>query len=126
MAYTRTEWNTGDLITAEKLNNLENGVSALDAAEINTVTVEVTPGHSATPTATGSVTGGTLTLAFTGLQGEKGDKGDKGDTGPAGADGTSFTKGAAVSDASETGEALKTQFNALLASLRAAGVIATS
>lgn len=153
MAYTRTEWNTGDLITAEKLNNLENGVSALAEAEITAVTVEVTPGHSASPTATGSVTGGTLALSFTGLQGEqgekgergergeqgekgekgetgaqgpKGDKGDKGDTGPVGADGTSFTKGTAVSDASETGEALKTQFNALLASLRAAGVIATS
>lgn len=135
MAYEKTEWNTGDLITAEKLNNIENGVSALAEAEINTVTVEVSPGHSATPTATGSVTGGTLTLAFTGLQGEQGEKGEtgaqgpkgeKGDTGPAGADGTSFTKGAAVNDASETGEALKTQFNALLASLRAAGVIATS
>lgn len=26
MAYTPTEWNTGDLITAEKLNKLEQGV----------------------------------------------------------------------------------------------------
>lgn len=28
MAYTKTTWNTGDTITAEKLNNLESGVAA--------------------------------------------------------------------------------------------------
>lgn len=78
MAYVKTEWNTGDLITAEKLNNLEDGVSALADAEINTVTVEVSPGHSATPTGTGSVSDGTLTLAFTGLQGVKGEQGETG------------------------------------------------
>ena len=26
MAYTPTVWNTGDVITAEKLNNIENGI----------------------------------------------------------------------------------------------------
>ena len=26
MAYTPTEWETGDIITAEKLNNIENGI----------------------------------------------------------------------------------------------------
>jgi hypothetical protein len=26
MAYTPTDWKTGDVITAEKLNNIENGV----------------------------------------------------------------------------------------------------
>lgn len=26
MGYTKNEWATGDTITAEKLNNLENGV----------------------------------------------------------------------------------------------------
>lgn len=26
MSYTPTEWNTGDIVTAEKLNNLESGV----------------------------------------------------------------------------------------------------
>ena len=30
MSYTPTTWNTGDTITAEKLNNLEGGVSYLD------------------------------------------------------------------------------------------------
>lgn len=32
MAYTATTWNTGDLITAEKLNHLEQGVAAASAA----------------------------------------------------------------------------------------------
>lgn len=27
MSYTKTNWETGDTITAEKLNNLENGVA---------------------------------------------------------------------------------------------------
>lgn len=29
MSYTPTEWKTGDIITAEKMNKLENGVSAI-------------------------------------------------------------------------------------------------
>lgn len=150
-------------------------------ASITTVDVSV-DATTGTPSASGSVSGSTLTLSFTGLKGEKGDtgaagaagkdgadgvtpsitasatvdsttgtpkvtvsksgtdeapefefaftglKGAKGDTGaqgPAGADGTSFTKGAAVSDATGA-EDVTTQLNALLASLRAAGVIATA
>ena len=31
MAYTPNTWNTGDVITAEKLNNLEHGVAAAGA-----------------------------------------------------------------------------------------------
>ena len=30
MAYTPTEWETGDVITAEKLNKAENGIAAAD------------------------------------------------------------------------------------------------
>lgn len=26
MSYTKTNWNSGDIITAEKLNNIENGI----------------------------------------------------------------------------------------------------
>ena len=34
MPYTKTEWETGDLITAEALNNVEDGVyNAVDDAE---------------------------------------------------------------------------------------------
>lgn len=32
MAYQKTTWNTGDTITAEKLNNLETGVAAANGA----------------------------------------------------------------------------------------------
>ena len=32
MAYTPTVWETGDIITAEKLNNMEGGIAANDAA----------------------------------------------------------------------------------------------
>ena len=38
MSYTPTNWQTGDVITAEKLNKLENGVSSASGEEIFTVT----------------------------------------------------------------------------------------
>ena len=34
MAYTPTEWETGDIITAEKLNNMEGGIDENDTAVI--------------------------------------------------------------------------------------------
>ena len=104
--------------------------------------------NTGTPSCTGSVQDGVLKLAFTNLKGAagaKGDKGDKGDTGPAGAagakgdtgpqgpagtdgkDGTSFTKCAAVPDVSgEDAAAAIATVNALLASLRAGGVLNAS
>lgn len=117
MAYTPTVWKDGDLITAEKMNKLEQGVQNEQTGPQGE---PGTPGAAAgfgTPSA--SVDGGTgtpgvtveasgpdsakvFTFAFTnlkgepgetGAQGEKGDpgepgaKGDTGDTGPAGADG---------------------------------------
>lgn len=104
--------------------------------------------NTGTPSCTGSVQDGVLKLAFTNLkgaagaegakgdkgdtgpQGPAGDKGDKGDTGPqgpAGADGTSFTKCAAVPDVSgEDAAAAIATVNALLASLRAGGVLNAS
>ena len=30
MAYVKTNWTIGDTITAQKLNNLENGLEAVD------------------------------------------------------------------------------------------------
>lgn len=33
MAYVKTTWQTGDLITAAKLNNMENGISSIDTAQ---------------------------------------------------------------------------------------------
>ena len=31
MAYTPTEWKTGDIVTAEKLNKLENGLANVES-----------------------------------------------------------------------------------------------
>ena len=38
MAYTKTIWASGDVISAEKLNNLENGVEAVSAKDVVTYT----------------------------------------------------------------------------------------
>lgn len=34
MAYTKHTWQSGETITAEALNNIENGIAELDAAKI--------------------------------------------------------------------------------------------
>ena len=34
MAYTPTEWQTGDVVTAAKLNHMENGIEALNCLVI--------------------------------------------------------------------------------------------
>lgn len=104
-----------------------DGDSAITSVQ---VTVDDNTG---TPSCTGSVADGVLKLAFTNLKGAagaagaKGDKGDTGEQGPAGADGTSFTKCAAVPDVvGEDAAAAIATVNALLASLRAGGVINAS
>ena len=104
-----------------------DGDSAITSVQ---VTVDDNTG---TPSCTGSVADGVLKLAFTNLKGAagaagaKGDKGDTGPQGPAGADGTSFTKCAAVPDVGgEDAAAAIATVNALLASLRAGGVINAS
>lgn len=104
MAYSPTTWNDGDLITAEKMNKLEQGVasnqgeqgeqgpagvsagfgtptasaSALESGEEPTVQVE----------ASGEDTAKVFTFTFGIPKGEKGDKGDTGETGANGADGS--------------------------------------
>ena len=97
MAYTTTQWNDGDLITAEKMNKLEQGVQNEQV-------------------------------------GPQGPQGPKGDTGPAG---PSYTLPAATTDAlggvkqaaavSDAAAApTQEEFNALLAALRAAGILASA
>ena len=100
MAYTPTTWNNGDLITAEKLNKLEQGVKDEQV----------------------------------GPQGPKGDPGAKGDKGDPGEAYTlpaaktnvlgGVKQAAAVPDAAAA--PTKEEFNALLASLRAAGILANA
>lgn len=42
MAYTKQNWNNGDIITADKLNHMEDGI-----ADTGTLTVHITQGSEA-------------------------------------------------------------------------------
>lgn len=116
MAYTPTTWNDGDLITAEKLNKLEQGVQ----------NEQVGPQG---PKGDTGDTGPQGPKGDTGAAGAKGDKGDPGEDAepyvlPAAT--TEVLGGvkmaAAVADAAAA--PTQTEFNALLTSLRAAGILA--
>ena len=118
MAYTPTTWNDGDVMTAEKMNKLEQGVK----------NEQVGPAGPA------------------GAKGEKGDpgvagpKGDKGDPGAQGPAGPSYTLPAAnkttlggvkqmalIADLStETTADLKNKINAILAEMKKQGIMANS
>lgn len=158
MAYTPTTWTDGDLITAEKMNKLEQGVQneqvgpqgpagatgatgatgpAGAAAGFGTPTATVdanTGTPSVTVSASGPDTAKVFSFAFKNLKGAKGDKGDTGAQGPAG---PSYTLPAATTSAlggvkmaaavADAGAApTMEEFNGLLASLRAAGILAIS
>lgn len=109
MAYTPTTWNNDDVITAEKLNKLEQGVK----------NEQVGPAGPA------------------GAVGPKGDKGDPGAQGPAGPSYTlpaanKTTLGgvkqmALIEDLStETATDLKDKINAILAGMKKQGIMANS
>ena len=115
MAYEPTKWNNDDVITAEKLNKLEQGVK----------NEQVGPAGPA-----GAV----------GPAGPAGPKGDKGDPGAQGPAGPSYTLLAAnkttlggvkqmalIADLStETGTDLKNKINAILAEMKKQGIMANS
>lgn len=112
MAYTPTTWNNNDVITAEKLNKLEQGVK----------NEQVGPAGAVGPA---------------GPAGAKGDKGEPGVQGPAG---PSYTLPAAnkttlggvkqmalIEDLStETATDLKNKINAILAEMKKQGIMANS
>lgn len=115
MAYTPTTWSDGDVITAEKLNKLEQGVK----------NEQVGPAGA---------------KGEKGDQGVAGPKGDKGDPGAQGPAGPSYTLPAAdkttlggvkqmalIADLStETATDLKNKINAILAEMKKQGIMANS
>lgn len=118
MAYTPTTWSDGDVITAEKLNKLEQGVK----------NEQVGPAGPAGPAGA---------KGDPGVAGPKGDKGEPGAQGPAG---PSYTLPAAnkttlggvkqmalIADLStETATDLKNKINAILAEMKKQGIMANS
>ena len=115
MAYTPTTWNNDDVITAEKLNKLEQGVKNEQVGPAGPAGAKGDPG----------------------VAGPKGDKGDPGAQGPAG---PSYTLPAAnkttlggvkqmalIEDLStETATDLKDKINAILAEMKKQGIMANS
>ncbi len=122
MAYTPTVWNDGDLITAEKMNKLEQAVQ----------NEQIGPQGPQGPAGAKGEKG---EKGDTGAAGAKGEKGDPGAQGPAG---PSYTLPAAnkttlggVKQAALVPEAAgenvtKAEFKALLDALKAAGQMASS
>ena len=109
MAYTPTTWNDGDVMTAEKMNKLEQGVKNEQVGPAGPV----------------------------GPAGAKGEKGDPGAQGPAGPSYTlpaanKTTLGgvkqmALIADLStETTTDLKNKINAILAEMKKQGIMANS
>lgn len=118
MAYTPTTWSDGDVITAEKLNKLEQGVKN---EQVGLAGPAGPAGAKGDP----------------GVAGPKGDKGEPGAQGPAG---PSYTLPAAnkttlggvkqmalIADLStETATDLKNKINAILAEMKKQGIMANS
>lgn len=116
MAYTPTTWNDGDVMTAEKMNKLEQGVKNEQVGPAGPAGAK---GEKGDP----------------GAQGPKGDKGDPGAQGPAG---PSYTLPAAnkttlggvkqmalIADLfTETATDLKNKINAILAEMKKQGIMA--
>lgn len=98
MAYTKHTWTDGEIITKEKLNNIENGIA----------NIELTPGPA-------------------GPKGDKGDKGETGAQGPQGPKGADavinkLTKVDALAGEAEV-TVVVTAFNNLIADMKAKGLM---
>lgn len=123
MAYQKHTWQNDEVISAERLNAIENGISK----------IELTPGPQ----------GATGPKGDTGAQGPKGEKGEagpqgpQGEVGPAGPQGPQGEVGEKGADAvinklnkvdaltveSVTTQEIATAFNNLIADLKAKGLM---
>ncbi len=135
MAYTPTTWSDGDVITAEKMNKLEQGVQnqqtgipgAAAGFGTPTATVDANVGTpSVTVTASGANTEKVFNFAFKNLKGAKGDPGAS-YTLPA----ASKTALGGVKQVARVNEAAgenvtKAEFKALLDALKASGIMASA
>lgn len=133
MAYTPTTWNNDDVITAEKLNKLEQGVKNVQVGPVG-------PAGPAGPAGAVGPAGPAGAKGEKGDQGVAGPKGDKGDPGAQGPAGPSYTLPAAnkttlggvkqmalIEDLStETATDLKNKINAILAEMKKQGIMANS
>lgn len=133
MAYTPTTWNNNDVITAEKLNKLEQGVKNVQVGPVG-------PAGPAGPAGAVGPAGPAGAKGEKGDQGVAGPKGDKGDPGAQGPAGPSYTLPAAnkttlggvkqmalIEDLStETATDLKNKINAILAEMKKQGIMANS
>ena len=130
MAYTPTTWNNDDVITAEKLNKLEQGVKNEQVGPAGPAGAEGPKGDKGEPGAQGPA-------GPAGAEGPKGDKGEPGAQGPAGPSYTLLAANkttlggvkqmALIADLStETGTDLKNKINAILAEMKKQGIMANS
>lgn len=104
MAYQKHTWQDGELITHERLNAIENGISE----------IELTPGPQ----------GATGPKGDTGAQGPKGDRGETGPQGEKGADAVINKLNKVDALAGEADAAtIVTAFNNLIADLKAKGLM---
>lgn len=116
MAYQKHTWQNDEVISAERLNAIENGISE----------IELTPGPQ----------GATGPKGDTGAQGPKGDRGETGPQGPKGEVGPAGPQGEKGADAvinklnkvdALAGEAdaatIVTAFNNLIADLKEKGLM---
>ena len=154
MAYTPTTWNNDDVITAEKLNKLEQGVKneqvgpagpagAVGPAGPAGAVGPAGPAGAVGPAGPAGAVGpaGPAGVAGpagpAGVAGPKGDKGDPGAQGPAGPSYTLLAANkttlggvkqmALIADLStETGTDLKNKINAILAEMKKQGIMANS
>ncbi|SQB99867.1 collagen-like protein [Clostridium paraputrificum] len=110
MAYQKHTWQDGELITHERLNAIENGISE----------IELTPG----PVGPKGERGETGPAGATGPKGDKGETGAIGPQGPKGSDAVinKLNKVDALDGGAQVA-AVVTTFNNLIADLKAKGLM---